>query len=437
MTDSYCHTLHIKDDYMHTQKHASRLFNKSLLATAILFSATTQVQAAGFQLNAQSATGLGRAFAGDAVIADNASVMAKNAAAMALFDKTSMSLGLNFLKTDINVSDATYTTAAGSSSSNYDDAGGISIAPNLHVIFPLNERLAVGVNLYSNFGTKTDFDDSFNGSEYGGLTDVKSLNLGLAASYRINKQWSVGGGLDIIYGTGTLERNLSDDVGLGPHAGATALDADAKGVGFGFNLGTVFELNENNRFGLSYHYSPELEVEGDTTVYVTQLTSNLTAKDDTLFLGLPDIIEFSGYHRITDTKFAAHYSVQWIGWSSFDTLDSEAFGTLNTYEWKDTYHFSLGGTYYLNETWTLRGGYMYDMSAQDEVTSISVPDSDRQWFSAGFTYHLSENANFDLGATYLLGKDVSVSEETPGASSITGTTHADAILMAVQYSHQF
>ena len=100
-------------------------------------------------------------------------------------------------------------------------------------------------------------------------------------------------------------------------------------------------------------------------------------------------------------------------------------------------HFSIGGTYYLNKTWTLRTGYLYDQSAQDEVTSISVPDSDRQWFSAGFTYHFSEDTNVDFGATYLLGKDVTVSESTDGVSSITGTTHADAILAAVQYSHSF
>lgn len=411
---------------MRSQMQGFHLFKKTLLASVISLTAL-QVNAAGFQLNSQSATGLGRAFAGDAVIADNASVMSRNAAAMALFDKTALSLGVNILKTDISVSDSIYTgpTAPGGSSSNHDDAGGVSVSPNLHVIFPINETFAVGVDLYSNFGTRTDFDDSFSGSEFGGLTDVKSLNLGLAASYRINQQWSLGAGIDIIYGTGKLKRTL--DVGV---AEITALDADVAGFGVGFNVGAVFELNENNRFGLSYHYSPELEAKGDVTF------NGVTTEDDSLYLGLPDMAEFSGYHRIKDTQYAVHYSVQWIGWSSFDTLESDASGTINTYKWKDAMHFSIGGTYYLNETWTLRTGYMYDMSAQDKVTSISVPDSDRQWFSGGFTYHFSERSNVDFGATYLLGKDVSVEENT-AISSIAGTTHADAILVAVQYSHEF
>ena len=416
---------------MRSQMQGLHLFKKTLLVSALSLSAL-QVNAAGFQLNSQSATGLGRAFAGDAVIADNASVMARNTAAMALFDRTSLSVGLTFLETDINVSDATYSSPPSSYSgdSNYDDAGGTSIIPNLHIIIPLNDKFAIGFNLYSNFGTKTDFDDSFTASEYGGYTEVKSLNLGLATSYRLNKQWSLGAGLDIIYGAGKLQRTKTVYLGGGP-----ALDADAAGFGLGFNLGTVFELNENNRFGLSYHYSPELKAKGDITYY------GETVKDDTLYMGLPDMAEFSGYHRLKNTQYAVHYSVQWIGWSSFDTLDTKAFGTINDYQWKDAMHFSIGGTYYLNEKWTLRTGYMYDMSAQDEVTSISVPDSDRQWFSAGFTYQLSESSNVDFGATYLLGQDVSVYEETVSSgttvSKITGTTHANAILAAVQYSHQF
>lgn len=406
------------------------LFTKTAIMAALTLSAT-QTIAAGFQINTQSATGLGRAFSGDAVIADNASVMARNVAAMALFDKTELSLGLNALKTDISVSDTNYKTITGfSGDSNYDDAGGISVAPNIHIIVPLNEQFAVGVNLYSNFGTKTEFEDSFVGSEYGGLTDVKSLNLGLAASYRINKQWSVGGGLDVVYGVGKLQRTRSAYLG-----GTEALDADAAGFALGFNVGTVYELDQNNRFGLSYHYSPELKAKGDITYGGT------TAEDDTLYMPLPDMAEFSGYHRLTGTKFAVHYSVQWIGWSAFDTLDSKAFGTINEYHWKDAMHFSVGNTYYVNERWTLRSGYMYDQSAQDEVTSISVPDSDRQWFSAGFTYHFSDSANIDFGATYLLGEDVSVTETTESSgtevSSITGTTHANAILVAVQYSQSF
>ncbi len=433
----------------------TRLFKKTLVAATVAL-ASQQALAAGFQLNAQSATGIGRAFAGDAVIADNASVMARNPAAMALFDKTELSLGFESITTMIEVKDAEYRSAGlGPGPSivqnttdvpDTDDVGSTSIAPNIHLIVPLNEKFAVGVNAYSNFGTKTEFSDDYVGSEYGGLTDVKSFNFGLAGSYRVNEQLSFGAGLDIIYGQGTMRRTGSELLLLG--AGNDLLNVDkADGWAFGFNVGTVYELDENNRFGFSYRYSPEFEAKDD--------------KGQKITLPLPDIAEFSGFHKIEDTKFAVHYSIQYIGWSAFDKIEfrnldenaspvGDANGSYDkSYDWQDGWHYAIGGTYYLNNDWTLRAGYMYDTSAQDERTSISVPDSDRQWFSAGFTYHLDSASNIDFGFTYLLGDDVKVDESTntqlpPAlggatieASGISATTRANAILVGLQYSRSF
>ncbi|CDT81769.1 putative aromatic hydrocarbon degradation protein/Long-chain fatty acid transport protein [Vibrio coralliirubri] len=415
----------------------TRLFKKSLLAVTITL-ASSQAMAAGFQLNAQSATGIGRAFAGDAVIADNASVMARNPAAMALFDKTELSLGFETITSMIEVKDASYNTLGGAMPvDNVDDVGDTSVAPNIHLIVPVNEKFAWGVNAYSNFGTKTEFSDDYLASEYGGLTDVMSINFGLAGSYRLNDQWSFGAGLDLIYGEGTMKRTAG--VGFGPAAGQKLLDVDgATGWAVGFNVGTVYELDENNRFGLSYRYSPEFTAEDDNGQEIT--------------LPLPDMAEFSGFHKIEDTKFAVHYSVQWIGWSAFDSIDFENLDPTQStlayalsggtgayqkdYKWQDGWHYAIGGTYYLNTDWTLRAGYMYDTSAQDSLTSISVPDSDRQWFSAGFTYHINTDSNVDFGFTYLLGDDTKV-EESLGATSVSATTHADAILLGLQYSRSF
>lgn len=422
----------------------TRLFKKTLVAATVAL-ASQQALAAGFQLNAQSATGIGRAFAGDAVIADNASVMARNPAAMALFDKTELSLGFESITSMIEVKDAEYCGLGcqmgfGNSTSldDTDDVGSTSIAPNIHLIVPLNEKFAVGVNAYSNFGTKTEFDDSYPAAEYGGLTDVKSFNFGVAGSYRANEQLSFGAGLDLIYGQGTMKRIAGD--GFGAAKGTPLLDVDkADGFAVGFNVGTVFELDENNRFGLSYRYSPEFEAKDD--------------KGQKIVLPLPDIAEFSGFHKIEDTKFAVHYSIQYIGWSAFDKIDFKnldpqastvAYGLAQSnggvyekdYQWQDGWHYAIGGTYYLNNDWTLRAGYMYDTSAQDNLTSISVPDSDRQWFSAGFTYHLDSASNIDFGFTYLMGDEVKVNEDSAG-TALTATTQANAILLGLQYSRSF
>lgn len=61
-------------------------FNKTLLTLSLTCSSFYSVGAA-FQLAEHSAAGLGRAFAGDAAIADDASVIARNPALMAQFDQ--------------------------------------------------------------------------------------------------------------------------------------------------------------------------------------------------------------------------------------------------------------------------------------------------------------------------------------------------------------
>ncbi|MCL9774530.1 OmpP1/FadL family transporter [Vibrio methylphosphonaticus] len=418
----------------------SRLYKKTLLAVAVssLTLASHQVAAAGFQLNAQSATGLGRAFAGDAVIADNASVMARNAAAMTLFDSHQFSGGVNYIKTSIDIKDI--TGPSGGSEPDVNNSSGTPV-PNIYYIHRLNDKWALGAGIYSNFGTNNNFDDSFGATTgstvFGGTTEIASINYTLNAAYRVNEQWSIGAGIDIIQGSGKLERKTGQ-----PAPVDTALNIDASGVGVGFNLGTVFELNEDNRFGLAYHYSPEISASGDlyldgTVASGGQLPpgTNLIDGQD-LKLALPSMLEFSGYHKIQDSKFAVHYSLQWIGWSVFDTLETSGGVPLKEYNWKDGYHAAIGGTYYLNEAWTLRAGYMYDTAAQDKDTSISVPDSDRQWLSAGFGYHFKQHHTVDFGITYLMGKDVNVTE-TSGPLTLTATTQANAVLAGIQYSYSF
>ncbi len=61
-------------------------FNKTLLTLSLTCSSFFSVGAA-FQLAEHSAAGLGRAFSGEAAIADDASVIARNPALMAQFDQ--------------------------------------------------------------------------------------------------------------------------------------------------------------------------------------------------------------------------------------------------------------------------------------------------------------------------------------------------------------
>lgn len=432
------------------------VFTASTLASALLI-ASPSVFAAGFQIAAQSATGVGRAYAGDGIIGDNASVMAINPAAMALFDKTSFTMGATAIKPKISVEDGSYQSSINNNSgpANYDDAGNLAVAPNMFLVVPIDDKWAVGAGLYSNFGTESEFDDSFPG-EYGGTSSIISADLALAISYRLNQQWSFGAGLDVVYGHGKFKRSMavngSTDITIdvpGPldptlpidiNRSIHAIDVDATGAGLGWNIGTTYELNGNNRWGFSYHASPEIHATGKIDG-----PGGITLADEVV-VPLPDFAQISGYNRFKGTKFALSYTVQWTDWSKFDELATAGPNiSLQKFEWKDTWCYSIGGTYYLSNQWTLRAGYMFDQGAQDEITTIAVPDSNRNWLSAGFSYAPTSDSSIDFGFTYLLGVDVDTKEHhgdqlddgNYSISSITATTHTDAIIAGIQYSKTF
>ena len=269
--------------------------NKTILSLAVALTCS-HVQAAGFQLNGQSATGLGRAFAGDGVIADNASAMSRNVAAMSLFTETQLSLGIIVIDTDVSLKDAqfTYLTPKGYNTvaiADVNDISGTNIAPNIFIVHPIDQQLTVGFGLYSNFATTTQYDDAFIADLFGGTTKVRSVNLEANVSYRFSEQWSIGGGLDVIYGAGELYREFK---GAGLDSSKPALDVEGDGFTLGWHVGAMYELNADHRFGLSYRYSPSLKVKGD---FVLQGQS---FDDDTLTLPLPSMAEFSGFHQLTN-----------------------------------------------------------------------------------------------------------------------------------------
>lgn len=78
----------------------------SLLTISILFACNAQ--SAGFQVVEHSASGLGRAFSGEAAVADNASVLARNPAAMTLFEQAQFSGAISVIDPEINIYDTFY-----------------------------------------------------------------------------------------------------------------------------------------------------------------------------------------------------------------------------------------------------------------------------------------------------------------------------------------
>ncbi len=108
-----------------------------------------------------------------------------------------------------------------------------------------------------------------------------------------------------------------------------------------------------------------------------------------------------------------HASINWTDWSVFNKLvayfpgEQKPIGGLESdlvkeENFKDNWRFALGTSYQLNNEWLLRAGVALDKTAvDDEYRTITIPDTDRLWFSVGAGYAPSKNLTVDLGLTYI------------------------------------
>ncbi|HHF5051379.1 TPA: outer membrane protein transport protein [Haemophilus influenzae] len=452
-------------------------FNQSILATTMLLAAGG-ANAAAFQLAEVSTSGLGRAYAGEAAIADNASVVATNPALMSLFKTAQFSTGGVYVDSRINMNGDVDSSVIINSKMNVTRDGSASarnvipgaFVPNLYFVAPVNDKLALGAGMNVNFGLKSEYGDSYDAGVFGGKTDLSAINLNLSGAYRVTEGLSLGLGVNAVYAKAQVERNagiIADSVNDNQVKLALSvlpeplknfdqyLSSKDKSVvslqdravwGFGWNAGVMYQFNEANRIGLAYHSKVDIDFTDRTA---TSVEANVikAGKKGNLTLTLPDYLELSGFHQLTD-KFAVHYSYKYTHWSRLTKLHASFEDGKKAFDkelqYSNNSRIALGASYNLDEKLTLRAGIAYDQAASRHQRSAAIPDTDRTWYSLGATYKFTPNLSVDLGYAYLKGKKVHFKEvKTIGdkrtltfntTANYTSQAHANLYGLNLNYS---
>ncbi|KGQ69787.1 membrane protein [Chelonobacter oris] len=428
--------------------------SKTLLAATFTLSGG-YASAAAFQLVEVSTSGLGRAYAGDAAIAENASVVAVNPALMTQFKRPEISVGAIYIDPDVNLK-GTIHTPRGDVNADQKNIAPNAIIPNIYYIHPLNDRVAVGGGINVNYGLMTEFPDSYNAGFYAGKTDLTAINFNLSGAYRLNDNWSFGLGLNAVYADALIERNLGINSQNFPQLNlsnsTTAARLEGKEWGYGWNAGVVYEFNEDNRIGVAYHSHVDIDFKGDYSNQLPLVFNNIPQLVDLratngavipgqLTLKLPSYWEVAGYHKLTG-KFAVHYSYKWTRWSRFQSLqatDSDGQTLFHKAEkFKDASRIALGVSYDVNDKLTLRTGIAYDETPVPEnYFSISIPDADRTWYSVGATYQFTPNLSMDIAFTHLKASKNTFREQEPNKLPATFTASSTANLYGLALNYRF
>nr|WP_319535199.1 outer membrane protein transport protein [uncultured Vibrio sp.] len=428
--------------------------NKTLLSMTValsLLGTASATHAAGFQLAEFSATGLGRAYAGEAAMADNASAQWRNPAMLTYLEGTQVSVGAIYVNPNLDVNGDVdfYGNNIPASS---DDFAQDAIIPNFYLSHQYNDEFAVGLALGTNYGMETDLGTGFAASHFGNEASVTTMEANLNAAYKINDAVSIGGGVRYILGEGSFGATTPEKNVAGLPQDTTLKYMEGDDTAWGWQVGTAWQINDNHRVGFAYKSEVELKLQGHAEGIGFGFGTRLPQTRDNgyMYLTLPATAELASYHQVTEL-LALHTSFNWTDWSSFEKLEAhlDTAGThmVKVENWKDNYRFAVGATYQFQPKLALRTGIAYDTSAvSDKNRTITIPETDRTWLSIGATYDWTKDFSLDAGFTYIIAKDASIKESRGYDSDNTaeqvggqfvGETTGNVWLIGLQANYRF
>ncbi|WP_018994098.1 OmpP1/FadL family transporter [Thioalkalivibrio sp. ALgr1] len=431
--------------------YSTRRLALSVAVAGAVFAAPATLLAAGFYIQEQGVTGLGRAYAGEAAAANDASTIYFNPAGMTRLQSGEFQANVHLLMPRTRMSDrgSSATGAFGEQATDGGNGGNPyepTPVPNLYWAERYGERLWLGVGLTAPYGLANDYDDDFFGRYDSTETDLKVINLHPSMAFELSERVSIGGGLDLHYANATLRSAIPSPAGPDPDTdGEFKLEGDSWDVGF--NLGLQADLTDATRLGLHYRHGVSQNLRGTATITppagTGADTNTMSAQAE---LKLPDIASVALSHEF-DARWTGLVQYTWFRWSNFDEIDvrGSGGGSIQTLDqnYRDSYAIALGAEYQANPQWTLRAGIQYDRTpTRDGFRSTRTPDGDRTWYTVGASYRASDRFSFDFGYAYIDVGSESIELESEFANvgvttETRGRTRGDVHVLSAGLRYRF
>ena len=230
------------------------------------------------------------------------------------------------------------------------------------------------------------------------------------AAYKATDKLSLGAGVQLQYMKAKLTNTAHPLAGrhpLNPKVN-TRLEGDTFDIGY--QLGALYEFNENTRLGIGYRsevkHKLKGEIEADTSALGVPQVTALLNQDISARLTTPAMASIGLFHQLNE-KWAVMAEYQRVFWSSFDYLtimgeDTKSQVSQVKEKWRDTNFFAVGASYQIDNQWKWRLGLAYDQSAvRMKHRTPRIPDSDRLWYSTGLNYQYNDKLSFDFAYTYI------------------------------------
>jgi len=266
--------------------------------------------------------------------------------------------------------------------------------PSMGYVCPVNDLITFGIAAYGVAGMGVDYDNSLFGA--GITTSYSMMKLVPGVSYKITDNLALAVALN------------TDIAIMGYKAGGGPNHEKNTSLGFGFQLGLLYDVNDQLSLALTYisrQWFDEFEFD---TPY----------GDETMLFDLPQQAAIGVGYKFND-RLRGALDLRWINWSGtmgdeHPVTPTNVTGQTFDMGWSDQFVIALGLEYDIIPA-VLKGrvGYNYGKTpVEDEraFEAIAFPALTEHHFTAGLGWQVTENLTLNTGFMWAPTVEISGSQ---------------------------
>jgi long-chain fatty acid transport protein len=410
----------------------------ALLAAALPASANIGMENIAF-----SAKSMGRAGT-DIALGDDASVMNTNPALLSNIGAARADMNLEMMFPEFGYRNTVNDT---------DGKSPIYVIPSAGYARRLNDRLVLGVAMFNEGGTGTDYgvlnvdNTLLGGTGTSGIEHFSQFGYMVVTptvAYQISEGLSLGISPQIGYGMLRMKMPMPMDlsgVGTGPYEFG-AVDMDGTDVNFRVKLGLSYNAGGRYGFGLAYTSKAAINADGDVTV--TSPSIGVMRGKSLMKIGWPSSLKAGAFYdagpmgrligEVQRVKWSEYYDSIPVTWKmpGGDMSFNMNIGMKDQTAWK------IGYEYPLNSAITLRAGWAHGKNPIPSTGIIAIFNpivEDHMTFGLG--YQSGKNFEFNVAVERGLKNTVTAAPTHPFPDVQNSQTDMAFWSMALQLSYKW
>ena len=405
-----------------------------------------EAYAGGFSFteHGAAASGKANAFAGEA---NDPSAIFYNPAGITQLPGTQFMIGTSIVKLD-----STFRSSTTGENTKLEDQ--FPIVPHFfitHRFKQWDERLSIGLGVYTPFGIVVDWPDNWQGRFNTTNARLRVTVYNPTVAYQVTPGLSVAAGIRIADAGAEFEQKFTAVVG---ESKVRVHDLEAHPIGW--NVGLLYHLKElSTSVGLQFRSELQAKFNGDADFSGPDAAFFANTRFHSSIKFPPQLI--LGVSTKAIPRWTINADIEWEGWKTVGSIPKDFETTAGSMvpqsnlnqrglrNWKNSYVFRLGAEYAATDRLALRGGFFYDQTPiPDNTFDPTIPNAD--------LYALTGGAGYRWGATsvdiaYLLGfyekRAINASSIDPTLTGATGgpqvfgsfSTMAQVLVLSV--THRF